>query len=211
MQIVSNTDNKTINVIEHIKQVQNYCETQDCYDCVFNKLYGDCMFCIAGIPLSWDLSGISITSIDETQESQENKNIDPSFPKWLERKFQIYNNTNQTQIRSDKKELIEETLIERTQNILLKEKEHFIEIDIKLPDGRLIGTAEIEPNEKMLERFTIFEPYQNLKYGQQALSELIDAYGIKKLWVRSDNEKAIHIYKKAGFKKNKETMFEMSI
>ena len=91
----------------------------------------------------------------------------------------------------------------------LEEKEHFIEIDIKLSDGTLIGTAEIEPNKKMLERFSIFEPYQNKGYGQQILSDLIDTYGIKKLWVRSDNERAIHVYEKAGFRKTKETMFEM--
>ena len=92
----------------------------------------------------------------------------------------------------------------------LNEKEHYIEIDIKLSNGTLIGTAEIEPNEKMLERFVIFEPYQNKGYGQRVLHDLIDSYGIKKLWVRSDNEKAIHIYEKAGFRKNKETMFEMT-
>ena len=93
--------------------------------------------------------------------------------------------------------------------MILEEKEHFIEIDIKLSDGTLIGTAEIEPNEKMLERFVIFEPYQNLNYGQQVLSDLIDTYGLKRLWVRSDNEKAIHIYEKFGFKFKKNTMFEM--
>lgn len=93
--------------------------------------------------------------------------------------------------------------------MILEEKEHFIEIDIKLTDDTLIGTAEIEPNEKMLERFTIFEPYQNKDYGQMVLSDLIDAYGIKKLWVRSDNERAIHVYEKAGFARTKETMFEM--
>lgn len=93
--------------------------------------------------------------------------------------------------------------------MILEEKEHFIEIDIKLSDGTLIGTAEIEPNEQMLERFVIFEPYQNKGYGQLILSDLIDTYRIDKLWVRSDNEKAIHIYKKVGFKKTKETMFEM--
>ena len=93
--------------------------------------------------------------------------------------------------------------------MILEETKHFIEIDIKMSDGTLIGTAEIEPNEKMVERFVIFEPFQNRGFGQQILSDLIDVYGIKKLWVRSDNEKAIHIYEKAGFSRGKETMFEM--
>jgi ribosomal protein S18 acetylase RimI-like enzyme len=61
----------------------------------------------------------------------------------------------------------------------------------------------------MLERFAIFEPYQNKGYGQQVLSDLIDTYGIRKLWVRSDNKRAIHVYEKAGFSRTKETMFEM--
>lgn len=93
--------------------------------------------------------------------------------------------------------------------MILEEKEHFIEIDIKLSDGTIIGTAEVEPNEKMLERFVIFEPYQDTGYGQRILSDLIDEYDIKKLWVRSDNERAIYIYEKFGFKRSKETMFEM--
>lgn len=93
--------------------------------------------------------------------------------------------------------------------MILTEKEHYVELDIKLSDGTLIGTAEIEPNEQMLERFVIFEPYQNKGYGQKALSVLILTYDIKKLWVRSDNEKAIHIYEKFGFKRIKETMHEM--
>ena len=92
----------------------------------------------------------------------------------------------------------------------LIETDHFIEIDIIL-DGNLIGTAEIEPNKHVLERFVILEPYQNKGYGQKALNLLKKRYNIKSLWVRSDNEKAIHIYKKAGFKRGKETMFEMEV
>lgn len=68
--------------------------------------------------------------------------------------------------------------------MILEEKEHFIEIDIKLSDGTLIGIAEVELNEKMLKRFVIFKPYQNKGYGQKAWSDLIDVYGIQKL---SDN------------------------
>ena len=94
-------------------------------------------------------------------------------------------------------------------NIL--ETDHFVEIDIRLEDGTLIGTAEVEPNKHTLERFVIFEPYQNKGYGQQALNELMQRYMLKTLWVRSDNDRAIHIYEKAGFKRKKETMFEMEV
>lgn len=91
------------------------------------------------------------------------------------------------------------------------ETDHFIEINIMLDDGTLIGTAEVEPNKHTLERFVIFDPYQNKGYGQQALDELMQTYMLKNLWVRSDNARAIHIYEKAGFKRNRETMYEMEV
>ena len=94
--------------------------------------------------------------------------------------------------------------------MILIETDHFIEINIIL-DGNLIGTAEIEPNKHVLERFVILEPYQNKGYGQKALNLLKKRYNIKSLWVRSDNKKAIHIYEKAGFKRRKETMFGMEV
>ena len=93
--------------------------------------------------------------------------------------------------------------------MIFKKTDTFIELNLELPDGTLIGTAEVEPNKKMLERFVIFEPYQNKGYGQEVLSELIREYGIDNLWVRSDNERAIHVYEKFGFKRVGETMFEM--
>ena len=93
--------------------------------------------------------------------------------------------------------------------MILEEKEHYIEIDIKLSDGTLIGTAEIEPNEKMLERFVIFEPYQNKGYGTQVVDALMKR-GYKSLWVRSDNPRAIHVYEKCGFKRGEIYMFEMT-
>ena len=93
--------------------------------------------------------------------------------------------------------------------MIIEEKEHFTEVELKLADGTIIGSAEIEPNEKMLERFVIFEPYQNQGHGHTALRDLIKVYGIRNLWVRSDNLRAIHLYERFGFKKKQETMFEM--
>ena len=93
--------------------------------------------------------------------------------------------------------------------MVFKKTDTFIGLNLELPDGTLVGTAEVSPDKKMLERFVIFEPYQNKGYGQEALRELIDKYGIESLWVRSDNPRAIHVYEKFGFKRWKETMFEM--
>ena len=91
----------------------------------------------------------------------------------------------------------------------LTETDNFLEIDVKLPDGTKIGTAEVEPINHVLERFNILEPYQNKGYGQKVLKQLIDKYQIKSLWVRSDNERAIHVYEKTGFRINKAVMYEM--
>ncbi len=92
----------------------------------------------------------------------------------------------------------------------VKKTNTYIEHDI-LVDGHVIGTAEIEPNEKELSRLVIFEPYQNHGYGTQVVRDLIDTYGITTLWVRSDNERAIHVYEKCGFVRSKETMFQMTM
>lgn len=93
-------------------------------------------------------------------------------------------------------------------SIEIVENENFIEIEIK-KYGTIIGRAEIEPNTHMLERLEIFEPYQNKGYGTEVLEALINEYGITKLWVRADNDRAIHVYEKCGFTKSKPTMYEM--
>lgn len=92
--------------------------------------------------------------------------------------------------------------------IELKKKEVFQELDL-IVDGVKIGEAEVDIQGKMLARLSIFEPYQDKGYGTRIVQMLVEEYGLDNLWVRSDNKKAIHVYEKCGFKKSKETMFEM--
>lgn len=90
--------------------------------------------------------------------------------------------------------------------ISLTTKETYTEIDI-MKGSEKIGTAEISGNE--LCRFNLYEPYQDMGYGQKALEQFIEKYHITKLCVASDNDRAIHVYEKAGFKKTKPYMYEM--
>lgn len=92
--------------------------------------------------------------------------------------------------------------------IKIKKNDLYREIDL-IVDGVKIGEAEIEIVNNMLARFVIFEPYQNKGYGTKFLELLIQDYEIDNLWVRSDNDRAIHVYEKCGFVRSKETMFEM--
>lgn len=92
--------------------------------------------------------------------------------------------------------------------IILEEKELYQEIDIFADDTK-IGEAEVEVNGKMLSRLTIFEPYQNKGYGTEAVSTLIDEYGCNNLWVKSDNERAKHVYQKCGFELKEPTFYLM--
>ena len=61
----------------------------------------------------------------------------------------------------------------------------------------------------MLSRLSIFPPYQNKGYGTEIVKILNDKYGCNCLWVNSDNNKAIHIYEKNGYKITKPTMYIM--
>ena len=82
--------------------------------------------------------------------------------------------------------------------------------EIELFDGDTkIGEAEVDINGKMLSRLSIFEPYQNKGYGTEIVKQLIDEYGIDCLWVNADNNRAIHVYEKCGFKKKEPTMYLM--
>lgn len=94
------------------------------------------------------------------------------------------------------------------ENIKTKNNEVYQELDL-FDNNIKIGTAEVEISNKMLSRLDIFEPYQNQGYGTKIVKKLIDEYGIGSLWVNADNERAIHVYEKCGFKKKNSTMYLM--
>ena len=90
-----------------------------------------------------------------------------------------------------------------------KTNELYQELELFSDDGVKIGEAEVDIKGKMLSRLTIYEPYQNKGYGTQIVEMLIKDYGVNCLWVNDDNDKAIHVYEKSGFKKIKPTMWLM--
>lgn len=94
--------------------------------------------------------------------------------------------------------------------IYLKENAVFIEVKIIL-DEQEIGRAEIKTDNNELCNFQIFEPFQNKGFVQQALNLLIKKYNINNLLVKSDNEKAKHIYKKFGFELKEPLFYEMKL
>jgi RimJ/RimL family protein N-acetyltransferase len=90
-----------------------------------------------------------------------------------------------------------------------KEKELYRELELYTDDGVKIGEAEVDISNKMLSRLTIYQPYQNMGYGTEAVKRLMQDYDLKCLWVNADNNRAIHVYEKCGFKKVKPTMYLM--
>ena len=93
--------------------------------------------------------------------------------------------------------------------IELKENELYQEIDL-LADGVKIGSAEVDLKGKTLSRLMIDTAFQDRGYGQKFVRLLIDKYGCDNLWVTADNERAIHVYEKLGFRMEKPTMFSMT-
>lgn len=89
----------------------------------------------------------------------------------------------------------------------IEQTETFIENDIVV-DGVKVGNIELCPERKEISRLIIYEPYQNKGYGTEVIKTLVNQ-GYKSLWVRSDNERAIHVYEKCGFVKGETHMFEM--
>lgn len=90
----------------------------------------------------------------------------------------------------------------------LKENELYQEIELFV-GGEKIGEAEVDLKGKMLSRLSIFPPYQNKGYGTEIVRILNEKYGCNCLWVNADNDKAIHVYEKNGYKKIKPTMYLM--
>ncbi|WP_415927328.1 GNAT family N-acetyltransferase [[Clostridium] scindens] len=93
--------------------------------------------------------------------------------------------------------------------IEFKENELYLEIEICVDDEK-IGEAEIELNEKMLSRLSIFPPYQNKGYGTEIVKMLNEKYGCNVLWVNADNKRAIHTYEKNGYTIKEPTMYLMT-
>ena len=91
-----------------------------------------------------------------------------------------------------------------------KEEQKAIYIGIYADDIK-IGHAWIDTINQHLEGFEIYEPYQNKGYGQVALKRIIDEYHITRLEVKTDNERAKHIYEKFGFKYVEPKYYQMEL
>ena len=89
-------------------------------------------------------------------------------------------------------------------------KENELYQEIELFDGeQKIGEAEVDIAGHMLSRLSIFEPYQDKGYGTRVVKELTEKYDLNVLWVNADNDRAIHVYEKCGYRKTDPTMWEM--
>lgn len=65
-----------------------------------------------------------------------------------------------------------------------------------------IGTASvcgIKDNSPFLYDLKVFKDFRNKGYGTEIVKFMIDKYKISSLYVKKDNEVAIHLYKKFGF------------
>lgn len=93
-------------------------------------------------------------------------------------------------------------------NIEVKANEMYRELELFI-DGEKIGEAEIDLQNKMLSRLSIFPPYQNKGYGTEIVKILTEEYGCNCLWVNADNKRAIHVYEKNGYKIVEPTMYLM--
>ena len=83
--------------------------------------------------------------------------------------------------------------------VSLKEVEVYKEFDILLGE-EVIGSAEIKYPDMTLNNFNIQPQYRGKGYGQEAIRQFVEDFGITNLWVSPENEIAKHIYEKNGFK-----------
>ena len=93
-------------------------------------------------------------------------------------------------------------------NLRYKENEIYKELELFDGDTK-IGEAEVDIKGRMLSRLVIYEPYQNKGYGTKIVKELTDKYNLNILWVNADNDRAIHVYEKYGYKKTRSGMWVM--
>ena len=93
--------------------------------------------------------------------------------------------------------------------ITYKENELYREIEL-FRDGVKIGEAEVDLSRKMLSRLVIYEPYQNQGLGTEIVKELTEKYDLNCMWVNADNKRAIHVYKKCGYRITKPAMYIMA-
>lgn len=95
-------------------------------------------------------------------------------------------------------------------DFMINIKENELYQEIELFHGQIkIGEAEVELKSHMITKLIIFEPYRNKGFGTEAVKMLTEKYNLNNLWVKADNEHAIYIYEKNGFKVKKPTMYEM--
>ena len=92
--------------------------------------------------------------------------------------------------------------------IRFEEKENYKEIELWHGNVK-IGEAEVDLANNMLARIVIYEPYQDKGLGTEAVQQLTETYNLNNLWVRADNEKAIHVYQKCGYISQEPTMYKM--
>ena len=83
--------------------------------------------------------------------------------------------------------------------ISIEETESYKEFDILL-DGEVIGYAEIKYPSMTLNNFFIYPQHRRNGYGQEAIKQFVENFGVTNLWVSPDNETAKHIYEKNGFR-----------
>lgn len=92
--------------------------------------------------------------------------------------------------------------------VSIKENEIYQELELFV-GGDKIGEAEVEIKGKMISRLSIFPPYQNKGYGTEIVKTLNEKYGCNCLWVNADNDRAVRVYEKNGYKKAQPTMYLM--